>query len=135
MVRPSREPPAELEGATLLRGDLRTPEAVKPADLEGVDVVYHLAASLMPPWRSMFEANVVGTELLLDSLAKASWRGRFVHVSTFAVYAFNQLPPGSVVDEQTPLEPDSGRRDDYAWTKLMQEELVTRFAAETASSS
>jgi 2-alkyl-3-oxoalkanoate reductase len=130
LVRPSRDPPAELDGATLLRGDLRTPGAVKTQDIEGVDVVYHLAASLMPPWRSMFEANVVATELLLDSLLKAGWRGRFVHVSTFAVYAFNQLPPGTVIDERTPLEPDAGRRDEYAWTKLMQEELVTRFAAE-----
>jgi nucleoside-diphosphate-sugar epimerase len=92
--------------------------------------VYHLAASLTPPWRSMFEANVAATELLLASLADAGWHGRLVHVSTFAVYALNQLPPGSVVDESTPLEPDPGRRDDYAWTKLLQEDLVRRFADE-----
>jgi 2-alkyl-3-oxoalkanoate reductase len=130
LVRPSRTPPRELEGADLLRGDLRVPGAVRPENLHGIDVIYHLAASLVPPWRAMFEANVAATELLLESIATAGWRGRFVHVSTFAVYGFNQLEPGSVVDEHTPLEPDPGRRDDYAWTKLLQEEIVVRFARE-----
>lgn len=128
VVRPSREPPPELAGATLVRADLRRRGALGPADLDGVDVVHHLAASLSPPWRSMFEANVTATEHLLAAFAAAGWRGRLVHVSTFAVYALNQLPPGAVVDESSPLEPEPGMRDDYAWTKLLQERLVRRAA-------
>ena len=124
VVRPSREAPGELDGATLVRADLRVPGAISADDLEGVDVIHHLAASLMPPWRSMFEANVSATEHLLAALAAHGWRGRFVHVSTFAVYGLNQLSPGTTVDEDTPLEPEPGRRDDYAWTKLLQERLV-----------
>jgi 2-alkyl-3-oxoalkanoate reductase len=130
VIRPSREAPPELAGATLLRADLRVPGSVSADDVAGVDAVYHLAASLMPPWRAMFEANVTATELLLGTLDAADWHGRFVHVSTFAVYGFNQLAPGTVIDERTPLEPEPGRRDDYAWTKLLQEQLVARFAAE-----
>lgn len=129
VVRPSRPVPPELEGADLVRADLRLPDSLAAADVEGVDVVHHLAASLTPPWRSMFEANVTATEHLLAGLDAAGWRGRFVHVSTFAVYAFNQLSAGSTVDEDTPLEPEHGRRDDYAWTKLLQERLVRGWAA------
>jgi nucleoside-diphosphate-sugar epimerase len=129
VVRPSREPPPELAAATLIRADLRVPGALSPESLAGVDVVYHLAASLLPPWRAMFEANVAATEHLLASFAAAGWRGRLVLVSTFAVYALNQLPPGAVVDETTPVEADPGRRDDYAWTKVLQERLVRSEAA------
>jgi nucleoside-diphosphate-sugar epimerase len=131
VVRPSREPPPELAATTLVRADLRAPGALPPESLAGVDVVYHLAASLLPPWRSMFESNVTATEHLLASLESAGWRGRLVLVSTFAVYALNDLPPGAVVDEDTPVEADPGRRDDYAWTKVLQERLV-RSAAETS---
>lgn len=130
VVRPSSPVPAELDGATVVRADLRKPGAIGPEALEGVDALYHLAASLMPPWRSMFEANVIATEHLLASLAAAGWRGRFVHVSTFAVYGFNQLPAGTTVDEDTPLEPEPAQRDDYAWTKLLQERLIRAAAAE-----
>ncbi len=127
MLRPSRTIPPELEGADIVRADLRRRDALQGVDLASVDAIYHLAASLMPPWRSMFEANVTATERLLDALLEANWRGRFVHVSTFAVYALNQLEPNSLVDESAPLEPHPGRRDDYAWTKLLQERLVRRF--------
>ena len=122
--------PAELAGATVVRADLRAPGAIGPDALDGVDAIYHLAASLMPPWRSMFEANVIATEHLLALLAAAGWRGRFVHVSTFAVYGFNQLPAGAIVDEDTPLEPEPAQRDDYAWTKLLQERLIRAAAQE-----
>lgn len=131
VVRPSREPPPELAAATLIRADLRVSGALPPESLAGIDVIHHLAASLLPPWRSMFETNVTATDHLLASLAAASWRGRLILASTFAVYALNQLPPGAIVDETTPVEPDPGRRDDYAWTKVLQERLV-RSAAATA---
>ena len=53
----------------------------------------------MPPWRSMFEANVAATERLLAAFAAAGWRGRFVHVSTFAVYGLQPAAPDALVDE------------------------------------
>ncbi|HKG63485.1 MAG TPA: NAD(P)-dependent oxidoreductase [Solirubrobacteraceae bacterium] len=130
VVRPSSAVPAELEGATVVRADLRAPAAIGPDALDGVDVIYHLAASLMPPWRSMFESNVIATEHLVAALASAGWRGRFVHVSTFSVYGLNQLPAGATVDEDTPLEPEPAQRDDYAWTKLLQERLIRAAAQE-----
>jgi nucleoside-diphosphate-sugar epimerase len=53
-----------------------------------------------------------------------------VHVSSFSVYGLNLLPPGSVVDESTPVEPEPWRRDDYAWTKVLQERVIRRLEGE-----
>ena len=68
--------------------------------------------------RARFGETVLATEALLDARCRG-WRGRLVHVSSLAVYGFNQLRPGATLDETTPLEPDLGRRDDYAWTKAL----------------
>lgn len=125
LVRPATDPPPELgPPVRLLRVDLRRPDGKLDEAVAAADVVYHLAASLAGSWRAMFEANVTGTEHLVGAMERVEWAGRLVHVSTFAVYALNQLERGSVVDEATPLEPRPGDRDDYAWTKLLQERVV-----------
>jgi len=128
MVRPSSTLPAELAdaGAEALVADLRRPPPDLASRLAAFDAVYHLAAGGGPTWRALFDANVTTTENLVRALADAGWRGRLVHVSSLAVYGFNQLPRGATVDESTPLEPEPGRRDDYAWTKLWQERVVRR---------
>jgi nucleoside-diphosphate-sugar epimerase len=126
LVRPSsgaRER-LEREGTGVVAADLRRLGADFLARVGDFDAIYHLAAGVGAGWRATFDNNVTATENLLDALAEAGWRGRFVHVSSFAVYGANQHPKGSVFDESTPLEPHPGRRDDYAWTKLLQERLV-----------
>ncbi len=130
MIRPSSAPPAELEaaGARILRADLRRPPASLAGELEGVDAIHHLVVGGGPTWRAVFTANVTTTENLLAAIGEAGWRGRLVHVSSFAVYALNQERPGALIDESTPLEPEPGRRDDYAWSKLLQERLLARLA-------
>ena len=130
MVRPSSTAPPELEaaGARLLRADLRRPPADLAGRLEDFDAIYHLVVGGGPTWRAVFTANVTTTESLVTAIAGAGWRGRLVHVSSFAVYALNQERPGAVIDESTPLEPEPGRRDDYAWSKLLQERLLARLA-------
>lgn len=125
LVRPTTEvsralgPPVRLIRVDLRRAGSELDEAVAAAD-----VIYHLAASLTGSWRAMFETNVTGTEHLVDAIERVGWTGRLVHVSTFAVYGLNQLRPGALVDEATPVEPRPGDRDDYAWTKLLQERVV-----------
>jgi len=125
LVRPGTDPPPQLAAAVrLVRTDLRSPGAELDEAVAAADVIYHLAASLAGSWRAMFEANVAGTEHLARAIERAAWKGRLVHVSTFSVYALNQLRRGGVVDEATPLEPRPGDRDDYAWTKVLQERVV-----------
>ena len=130
MIRPSSAPPADLEaaGARILRADLRRPPASLAGELEGVDAIHHLVVGGGPTWRAVFTANVTTTENLLTAIGEAAWHGRLVHVSSFAVYALNQERPGALIDESTPLEQEPGRRDDYAWSKLLQERLLARLA-------
>jgi nucleoside-diphosphate-sugar epimerase len=124
VVRPTRRVPPALDGVSLLRTDLRQPDDAIAQALADVDVVYHLAAKGTGSWREMFESNVLATEKLVQTIAGAGWRGRFVHVSTFAAYDLNGLKRRARVDERTPLEPHPERRDDYAWTKLLQEREI-----------
>jgi 2-alkyl-3-oxoalkanoate reductase len=132
LVRPSSSSTAELEGqgVSVVRADLRRPPADLAERLGEVDVIYHCAAGVQGSWRATFDNNVTATENLLEAIRKDAWKGRLVHVSSFSVYGFNQLPKGAQVDESTPLEPQPGRRDDYAWSKLLQERAVTRLRDE-----
>ena len=48
---------------------------------------------------------------------------RLVAVSTFSVYDYSNLKAGSVIDETTPIDLHPTKRDEYAQTKLLQEQL------------
>jgi nucleoside-diphosphate-sugar epimerase len=117
------------DGVRVIGCDLRGVDERLAGVLSNQDAIVHLAAATSGTPRVRFDGTVLATERLLEVLAATGWRGRFVHVSTLAVYGFNQLPPNARLDEDTPLEPELGRRDDYAWTKAWQERLVQRFAA------
>ena len=133
VVRPSRELPsfATDERVEVVRADLRRPPEDLTQALRDVDRVFHLAAAVTGGWRGMFDSTVHATENLLGAMSGAEWRGRLVHVSTFSVYGYNQIPAGATIDEASPLEPEPHRRGDYAWTKVLQERLVRERAAES----
>lgn len=126
MVRPGSRVPTSLEaeGVTVMECDLRRPPETLASAVSESDAIVHLASSTGSGWRGALENMVVGTENLLDAIREARWRGRFVHVSSFAVYGFNQMPRGSHLDEDSPLEPNPGRRDVYAWGKSLQERTI-----------
>jgi nucleoside-diphosphate-sugar epimerase len=126
LVRPSRELPAawQRRGVERVAIDLRAPDSDLPAALADCDVVFHLAATTAGTWRSMFDTTVAATQRLLETMRADAWRGRLVHVSSFSVYGLNQVRAHAVVDESTPLEPKPWLRDDYAWTKWLQERVV-----------
>jgi len=125
-VREGGELPSELDGVELVRGDLRRPPAELGAQLAEADALYHLAAGGSGGWRATFELVVGATERLLEAANDAGFAGRVVHVSSLAVYGLNSVPAGGSVDEDTPLETNPERRDDYAWAKLWQERVVRR---------
>jgi nucleoside-diphosphate-sugar epimerase len=56
---------------------------------------------------------------------------RLVGVSTFSVYDYLALSPGTLVDERTPVDRCPARRDEYARTKLVQEQLYREFGSRT----
>jgi UDP-glucose 4-epimerase len=128
LVRPDSpfDPRGCFSAVEVFRADLSTTEDLAPA-FEGVDVLVHLAAATTGDERRMFAASVNGTERLLASMVGSGCR-RIVLASTFAVYDWSSIR--SVLDEDSPLETDSGLRfrDAYAVTKFHQER-VTRCLA------
>jgi nucleoside-diphosphate-sugar epimerase len=103
------------------------------AALEGVAVVYHLAASLLGAAADIFLNTVVASKHLLEAIVAAQGGGgrliKVVQVSSFGVYGVADLPRGTVVDEGTPLETHPERRDLYSQAKLRQERLFREYQA------
>lgn len=128
VVRLVRSAPAPRDGVTDVLGDVRHPHAWEHA-LAGADAVVHLAAAKGGDFHTQFATTVLGTEALLGAMARTGVR-RLVHVSTFSVYDYRALDVGGVLDEDAPLEARPADRDEYAQTKLVQEQLVRAFAAD-----
>lgn len=112
----------------VFRADLSATLDLAPA-FEGVDVLVHLAAAVTGDERRMFADSVHGTERLLASMVGSCCR-RVVLASTFAVYDWSSIE--SVLDEDSPLETDSGLRfrGAYPKTKVHQERVTRRLASD-----
>ncbi|MEE4301847.1 MAG: NAD-dependent epimerase/dehydratase family protein [Pseudomonadales bacterium] len=85
-VRALARRPAALPGddAETVRGDLDDATALRTL-VAGADAVVHLAGAVRGADRAAFDAvNVVGTQNLLDAVARAAPETRFLHVSTLA---------------------------------------------------
>ena len=93
------------------------------AALEGVDLIFHLAAAQHEanvPDRHFHEVNVEGTRHVLEAAEAAGVR-RYVHGSTIGVYG--EAADG-VIDEHTPPRP----ANIYGRTKLEAEGVVREHA-------
>jgi nucleoside-diphosphate-sugar epimerase len=105
----------ENENVEIFYGDLLDKESLKKA-VEGVDVIYHLAAIVdyLAPKETMFNVNVVGTKNLLE-VSKAK---KFIYLSSTAAMGkkLKEIP----ANESTPCHPS----DFYGKTKLDAETLV-----------
>ncbi len=107
----------EATGVELQLGSVVDPVAVRRA-VDGVDVVFHLAATqheMNVPDQKFRDVNVKGTQNVLEAAGQVGVR-RIVHGSTIAVYG----RPSGVLDEQSPVEPDNI----YGITKLEGEQLA-----------
>ena len=116
---------AHLHGRTdLLIGDLCDPHVCDRA-VDGVDIVYHLAAlpsvprSLADPWGS-HNANVNATVRLLQACHAARVR-RIVYSSSSSVYGDTPVLPKHEAVEPLPRSP-------YAASKLASEQYVLAYA-------
>jgi nucleoside-diphosphate-sugar epimerase len=121
----ARYPGTQLE---LFVGSLASKEAAAKA-LEGVSVVYHLAASLLGAAADMFLNTVVASKNLLEALVASGRPIKVVQVSSFGVYGVGALPRGHLVDEETPVEQHPARRDLYSQAKIRQEKLFREYQA------
>ena len=115
------------EQVEVVRADLRVAQDLAAA-FEGVDVLVHLAAAVTGGEDAQFAATVVGTERLLDAMARSQTR-RLVLASSFSVYDWSAIR--GTLTEESPLESgaDLYERDGYAIAKVWQERVVRRAAA------
>lgn len=107
------------------RVDLRRRDGLADA-VQGVDAVIHLAAAKAGDFYTQFAGTVMATENLLDAMVERNVL-RLVAISTFSVYNYISMPNGAVVTENAPIESRPLERDEYAQTKLLQEQLVRDF--------
>ncbi len=133
MVRPASSPKAlaaaEQTGRlSYCRGDLAS-RAGLAEGIAGCDVVLHLAAVKGGDFFSRFAGTVLGTENLLLATREAGVKN-LVAVSTFSVYDYGARKAGTEFDETFPVISDPRGRDEYAETKLYQDELYEAFGAE-----
>jgi nucleoside-diphosphate-sugar epimerase len=119
--------PADLE---VVRGDLRASRDLASA-FEGVDVLVHLAAGVKGGEDAQFAASVVGTERLLDAMAKSATK-RLVLASSFSVYDWSAIVGELTEDSPVEPAPDLYDRDGYAVAKVWQERVARRLAGEHA---
>jgi NAD dependent epimerase/dehydratase len=119
-----RELPKEaLAGVDLRFGDLRDRDVIRAA-IEGVDVVYHLAASISVAYsyvapQEVVQSNVLGTLNVLTAAREAGTQ-RIVHMSSSEVYGTAQYTP---IDEAHPLHAQSP----YAASKVGADKLAETF--------
>lgn len=108
----------------IIEGDVRDKKAVETA-MEGVDVVFHLAASVGNK-RSIdlpitdAEINVIGTLQVLEAARKAGVR-KIITSSSAGIFGELKTIP---IKEDHPIEPDSP----YGCTKLCEEKLSLSYA-------
>lgn len=119
---PDGQPTFAAENLELVDGELRDPHSLERA-LEGIEVVYHIAALYRPvnvPKSMYWDVNVQGTTNLLELAARAGVK-RFVHCSTIGVHGTIDQAPA---DENAALKPD----DYYQYTKLKGEQKARDLA-------
>ncbi len=106
----------------VVRGSLTEFAAIQDA-MRGVTHVFHCAAC-STDWaseRMYFDANVLGTGMLLEAASRERGLQRFVHVSTTDVYGYPERPGderGAIVDVGLP----------YNRTKIQGETAVWGYA-------
>jgi nucleoside-diphosphate-sugar epimerase len=108
-------------GVTAVEGDLADPSSIRRA-ADGVDVVYHIAATYREagqPDSAYRAVNVEGTRNVLQA-ARAAHVRRVVHCSTGGVHGHIAHPPAN---EESPFHPG----DVYQETKLDAERAAREF--------
>jgi nucleoside-diphosphate-sugar epimerase len=107
-------------------GSLGSVESAAEA-IEGVDLIYHLAAGTGGAAADLFLNSAVASKNLLEAIVRSGRKIKVVLISSFGVYSIAPLKRGAVVDESTPLEEHPEDRDLYSYSKLRQEQLFWEY--------
>jgi predicted dehydrogenase/nucleoside-diphosphate-sugar epimerase len=121
-----RRPPPPWIGehprVSLAFGDLGDPEAVDRA-VQGVDLVYHVGATMDGGWDEYAGGTVCGTQNIVSSCLCHGVK-KLVHVSSLSVLDYAGLAAGACIKESSTFEPHPEKRGHYARAKLEAERIV-----------
>jgi predicted dehydrogenase/nucleoside-diphosphate-sugar epimerase len=120
-----RQPPrwiSEHPNISLAFGDLGDPEAVDRA-VQGVDLVYHVGATMSGGWDEYAGGTVCGTKNIVSSCLRHGVKKLF-HVSSLSVLDYAGLAAGACINESSAFEPYPEKRGHYARAKLEAERIV-----------
>jgi nucleoside-diphosphate-sugar epimerase len=106
----------------IVTGELMDVQLIEQ-QLNGCEVIYHCAAGMQGAAATIFQQTVVPTRYLVQA-ALAAKTPRFVLVSSMGVYGAGVLAKNAVLDESCPIEPKPELRDNYTYSKVVQEEVV-----------
>src|SRR5262249_12080694 len=123
LVRPGSPLREWGSGVELVRADLRVGD-LAPL-FAGVDVVVHVAAAVAGDEDVQFASSVVGTERLLEAMARST-ATRLLLVSSLVVYDW--AGARGRMDEATPLASDVYGMGAYDIAKHWQERVARRMA-------
>lgn len=126
VVRPTSDANQFDNDVECVRVDLRSPRGLVDA-CRGVDAVIHCAAAKSGDFYAQFAGTVLATENLLKAMKEAGVN-HIVAISSLSVYDYKRQWSFTKLDENSPLESHPRDRDEYAQTKLLQENLVRQFA-------
>lgn len=117
-------PPSVIREIEVHRGDLKDPEAVRKA-VEGIEVIYHLAALISIPYSyvnplDLVQTNVLGTANVLNACLSSKSLVKLVHTSTSEVYGSALFTP---ITEEHPLQAQSP----YSASKIAADKLAESY--------
>lgn len=110
----------------IVQGDVSEPASYRPL-LDGIDVVFNLAAGMTGSTEALMLNTVMPTRALAEACAEAKV-GRFVHVSSLGVYDAGHLRQWTTLDESCPVDQHPQWRDNYSHAKILQEAACTEVA-------
>jgi UDP-glucose 4-epimerase len=119
--------PPPVSGLTVLEGDIRSADDLRPVTDFAPDAVFHMAALHFIPYcnahpQEALEVNVLGLDTVLRAVRESPLR-TFVFPSSGAIYGFGDDP----WPETAPARPD----EIYGISKWMGEQIMARFHADT----
>lgn len=105
------------------KGDLSSKQAVEEA-CKGVEMVVHAGAlsTVWGPWESFYQANVLGTQHVLEACRTNKIR-RLVYVSSPSIYA----APKDQIDIKEEDAPAENHLNNYIKSKLLSEKLFPAY--------
>ena len=114
-------------GADLVIGDVEHYDSLKPL-VQGIDIVFHAAAKVMPGWGKWneFESCIVnGTENMLNASIEAGV-SRFLYFSSEDVYG-KGLTGDTPANESTPAEVEFTPYTYYCYAKLLADRMAREY--------